>query len=438
MNSHIRAHHPDCSTPLVEAIGFPHELRKAGYRPIGKVNFKGGQECSIYKCFPRPGLSGPLDMSGNQTEITDANPVAIKVLNKDASNYARDLLAREGAALGNIDARAVPWRYESSTLGDGRPYITQDYIAGPTLLHTMSCPYHYFTTETPTRPEEIEWVRLAYLLVSTLSRIHSLGYLHLDIKPSNIVLHGVTGEPWLVDFGLSVHIGKRRRELRPPAGTIPYAAPEMLRDNNVDTYSDVFAICMTLAHALTGVNLRDPDGEATAHHKRLSSTNPAAAAEFLKNYHQTQKPQLDLLPEPARRALTPGLETDPKLRPLSARDLLSHLDWSFAHTQQARDAEQTIRVKGSHAEPGGAGIGAHTTLLLPPEPITSPVWSEPLKGGNAHNLSEWVKKTLIYFAYDIEYGHASGRAGLIGFGAATGITAGVLVTLALILTFGDV
>jgi serine/threonine-protein kinase len=48
--------------------------------------------------------------------------------------------------------------------------------------------------------------RWALPLARTLARIHDAGYVHGDLKPSNLLLSG-SGEPWLCDFELASPIG---------------------------------------------------------------------------------------------------------------------------------------------------------------------------------------------------------------------------------------
>ncbi|MFN7209950.1 MAG: serine/threonine-protein kinase, partial [Aggregatilineales bacterium] len=62
-------------------------------------------------------------------------------------------------------------------------------------------------------------------LAHALDYAHSLGYIHCDLKPSNVMLDG-KGRLYLADFGLVKSIGRRANE--PFAfGTPPYMAPEL-------------------------------------------------------------------------------------------------------------------------------------------------------------------------------------------------------------------
>lgn len=91
---------------------------------------------------------------------------------------------------------------------DNKYYILYDFISGNSL-DELYLPAHCDI-----------WKKIIYLLVLGLAYIHSLGVLHLDIKPDNIIVTD-NFRVFYVDFGLSC--------LMPdcdPAGTPQYMPPE--------------------------------------------------------------------------------------------------------------------------------------------------------------------------------------------------------------------
>ena len=102
-------------------------------------------------------------------------------------------------------------------------------------------------------------------IAEALSASHSVGVLHKDVKPENILITGNPGEPpkiRLTDFGVGVVIDgddsveQRLTELRPPsvtemvsplsAATRLYASPEILEGKNPSAQADVYALGVLL------------------------------------------------------------------------------------------------------------------------------------------------------------------------------------------------
>jgi serine/threonine protein kinase len=88
--------------------------------------------------------------------------------------------------------------------------------------------------------------RLGLQLVSVLSYLHRKGWLHLDVKPSNIVVEA--GRATLLDLSLVGRPGSGR----PGAGTRGYLAPEQAVGENLSAATDVWGLGVTLIEALTG------------------------------------------------------------------------------------------------------------------------------------------------------------------------------------------
>src|SRR5262249_30817046 len=92
-----------------------------------------------------------------------------------------------------------------------------------------------------------------------LHDIHQQHVIHLDLKPSNVILRG--DDAVLIDFGLSRHDQLPdlvQEEAEGPAGSGGYIAPEQVLGNRSDPRSDLFALGVILYQLATGAT---PFGE---------------------------------------------------------------------------------------------------------------------------------------------------------------------------------
>jgi serine/threonine protein kinase len=132
-----------------------------------------------------------------------------------------------------------------------QPYIVMERLAGATLLTRLK--------ELPLPYAEV--AEIGAKVAMALDDLHRQHVVHLDIKPSNIMLRP-SGEAVLLDYGLSHHDqlpDLMQEEFRVPFGTAPYMSPEQLRGIRSDPRSDLFALGVLLYFFSTGVR---PFGEA--------------------------------------------------------------------------------------------------------------------------------------------------------------------------------
>ena len=88
-------------------------------------------------------------------------------------------------------------------------------------------------------------------IVKALTHIHTQGYLHMDLKPENII---VTEENQLIilDFDFSMPHKSKVQKLKHVPGTMGYLAPETLLKRKVSTASEIFTMGVVLYELLTG------------------------------------------------------------------------------------------------------------------------------------------------------------------------------------------
>src|SRR6185295_6341604 len=98
-----------------------------------------------------------------------------------------------------------------------------------------------------------EFLKLAREVAEALAFLHVHRILHLDLKPSNMIVRrgAPGGRAVLIDFGLC------RRGLPREAGTrlrgsLPYMAPEYFRGEPLGPWTDVYALGVTLYRLAAG------------------------------------------------------------------------------------------------------------------------------------------------------------------------------------------
>lgn len=155
---------------------------------------------------------------------------------------------------------------------DGTPYLVMPYFEGTTLskrLRGGAMPLE----------EAIDWLRQA---CAGLEAIHKAKIVHRDLSPANL-LRTPDGRVIILDFGLAklanVTLGTRSREL----GTLPYMAPEQLKDPRVDRRADVWSIAAIFYEMVTGERAFG-GGSIAEVHDAILDEDPEPLATVLPNF----------------------------------------------------------------------------------------------------------------------------------------------------------
>lgn len=119
----------------------------------------------------------------------------------------------------------------------GRPLLVVEFLAGGTLKERL--------LHGPIPPSEA--ISDITALADGVAALHERGFLHGDIKPSNI---GFTsdGSPKLLDFGLA----RATDDLAASGGTLRYESPEVLSGHPADEGDDVWSLCVVLLEMVSG------------------------------------------------------------------------------------------------------------------------------------------------------------------------------------------
>ncbi len=182
-----------------------------------------------------------------------------KTLRPDRRGRARDheRLLREGAILAELTHPNVVRAYE--TLAGPPPVVILETLEGETLEALI-------WRRRARRLTAEDVVVLGLQLSSALHHLHRHGWLHLDVKPANIVVHG--GRAILMDMSLA----RRPCEVSPGLGTDGYRPPEQEHGGAVTDRSDVYGLGATLYRAATATAVDGP----VRRHRRLPAGLAAA------------------------------------------------------------------------------------------------------------------------------------------------------------------
>jgi len=167
--------------------------------------------------------------------------------------------AREALATARLCHPAIVALYEASAADDAF-YLISELVEGETLAELIA--------EDALADEEI--LEIALALAQALEHAHSRGVIHRDIKPQNVLVPHIVGEPAgaakLTDFGGASLAGEDAlTRTGDVLGTLAYMAPEQSEGGEVGEEADLYALALVLYEALTGVNpVRGPTPAATA------------------------------------------------------------------------------------------------------------------------------------------------------------------------------
>lgn len=180
-------------------------------------------------------------------------------------------------------------------LDGARPHVVLEHLEGPRLSTLLR-------RHGPLLPEQL--LPLGLQLCAAAHYLAEEGVVHLDIKPSNIIM----GAPArLIDLSVARTLAQCRDQ-RSAVGTDAYMAPEQCRPQDgpsLGSPADVWGIGVTLCQAATGQRpfpKGDPD-----------------AADAAERWPQLASgPMLDALPRTLAPIVSACLRRDPEQRPRPA------------------------------------------------------------------------------------------------------------------------
>lgn len=238
--------------------------------------------------------------------------VVVKLLRPDEieDESSRRGMRREVAALAAVNHPVVVRGLRHDFDGP-RPHVVLEHIDGPRLSSLI---------RRHGRLQEQQYLPLAIDIASSLHYLRHIGWTHLDIKPSNIIM----GAPArLIDLSVARPLEDAQR-LRHLIGTDAYMAPEQCDPGEVaPSYaSDVWGLGVSLFQAVAGYRaFEDPQPRAaelsdrfpqlTTEPRGLPGGVPDEVATTIRSMLQ-HAPEKRPAPAEIADALSPVLERQPR------------------------------------------------------------------------------------------------------------------------------
>jgi serine/threonine-protein kinase PknK len=169
--------------------------------------------------------------------------VALKVLTIGPDEDARRRFLREVRLASRLSGHPhVVTVLDTGTTASGRPYLAMDLYDGGSMKERLN-------RSGPLSPAETAMVGAK--IAEALAAAHSLGVLHRDVTPNNILVSRF-GEPALADFGVSCLLDSSSSASVLDVFSPQHAAPELMTKGVPTASSDVYSLGSTLYQLLTG------------------------------------------------------------------------------------------------------------------------------------------------------------------------------------------
>jgi serine/threonine protein kinase len=210
-------------------------------------------------------------------------------------------LRREAEALQAL-AHPVILRGFDAVLEPPHPHVLVEHLEGPTLRRLIR------------RGGALSSEQVLPLALNVAAALHYMaaeGWLHLDLKPDNIVM-GIP--PRVIDLSLARTL-ERAARVRDPIGTNAYMPPEQCSPNGeIGPPADVWGLGATLYHAVAGQR---------PFSKPVSTGDDADPEERFPQLVEKARPWPVRVPAALSEAILACLRPDPAERPTASELALS-------------------------------------------------------------------------------------------------------------------
>ena len=202
---------------------------------------------------------------------------------------ARHRFTREALTAAAVRHPNICTVYAIETTDNGQPFIVMEYYNGVTLRRALNDGVLSI----------VDAIDVAVQIADGLSAAHTLGVVHRDVKPGNVMLTDIGVK--ILDFGLARFIDSSQITAAGSVlGTASYMSPEQIRCEPADPRSDVWSLGIILYEMLTGA-------------PPFTGSNPDVICHAIK--HDSIRPSTMGVPMALRSLVFRALSRNPARRP---------------------------------------------------------------------------------------------------------------------------
>ncbi|MDQ4090384.1 MAG: serine/threonine protein kinase, partial [Actinomycetota bacterium] len=164
------------------------------------------------------------------------------VLDEDERAQVRSRVLREARAAARLNHPGAVTVYDVVEV-DGQPFIVMELVEAPTLSELVE-------RNGPLPPKRMATIALE--LLDTLVAAHSLGIVHRDVKPANVMV-AESGRVRLADFGIAAILDDPKVTTSGDiTGSPCYMAPEQVNNQPTGPATDLWSLGATMYFAVEG------------------------------------------------------------------------------------------------------------------------------------------------------------------------------------------
>ena len=275
-------------------------------------------------------MKGVCERDAETSQVSISNADNKELVLRFREKFLKE--ARMIASFSNVHIISIHDVFEEN----GAAYYVMDYLDGKSL-------------EAIVREQgslaEADAVKYIRNIADALSEVHARNFLHLDIKPANIMLSR-KGQAVLIDFGISKHYDDSGNQTSSGlmAFSDGYAPHEQYERGALDNFTpatDIYALGATLLFLLTG-------------------QRPPKASEVI-NYGLPELPSE--VSQPVRDAVTAAMQPAVRMRPQSVEEFVTKLKGESGTEGRCPEGLKS-KVK--------TGTEDAATVVNPPRPSENP------------------------------------------------------------------